>query len=193
MKQILFLHGGDSFSSYDEYVECLKSKELDYDRLKYAPRWREWIAQQATDCDVLVPTMPNGFNAVYEEWVIYFEKILPLLTGDVTIVGHSLGGMFLAKYFHNNTLPKKIRRIVIVAARYRGDEDGSFIVTSAKGVEKSAEEVHLFHSEDDPLVPYENMAEFKKDIPSAVVHTFKTRGHFIDPTFPEMLKLVTSE
>ncbi len=109
----------------------------------------------------------------------------------MTIVGHSLGGMFLAKYFHTHTLPKKIRRIVLVAARYGGVEDGSFIVTSAKGVEKSAEEVHLFHSEDDPVVPYEDMAKFKKDIPCAVVHTFKTRGHFIDPTFPEMLELVT--
>ena len=193
MKQILFLHGGESFSSYDSYLEWLKAKELDYDRLKYAPRWREWIAEQATDCDVLTPNMPNSFNAVYAEWVIYFEKILPMLTGDVTIVGHSLGGMFLAKYFHTHKLDKKVHRIVLVAVRYGGDEDGSFVVTSAKGVERSAEEIHLFHSEDDPLVPYADMAKFKKDIPSAIIHSFKTRGHFIDSTFPEMLELVTQK
>jgi len=193
MKQILFLHGGESFSDYEHYLEWLKTKELDYERLKYAPRWREWVAQQAAGCDVLTPNMPNAFNAVYDEWVIYFEKMLPLLIVDVTLVGHSLGGMFLAKYFHTHTLPKKVHRIVLVAARYGGNEDGSFVVTSAKGVEKSAEEVHLFHSEDDLLVPYADMEDFKKDIPTAIVHSFKNRGHFIDPTFPEMLELVTQK
>ena len=193
MKQILFLHGGESFSSYDSYLEWLKNKQLNYENLKYAPRWREWVAQQATNCDVLTPNMPNAFNAVYDEWMIYFEKILPMLTGDVTLVGHSLGGMFLARYFHDHTLPKKVHRIVLVAARYGGNEDGSFVVTSAKGIEKSAEEVHLFHSEDDPLVPYADMAKFKKDIPSAIAHSFKTRGHFVDSTFPEMLELITQK
>ncbi len=193
MKQILFLHGGESFGSYEEYLAWLKAKEIDYERLKYAPRWREWIAQQAKGCDILTPTMPNGFNAVYDEWVIYFEKILPLLTGDVTLVGHSLGGMFLAKYFHTHTLDKKVHRIVLIAARYGGEEDGSFVVTSAKNLDESAEEVHLFHSEDDPFVPYADMAKFKKDIPNAIVHSFKSRGHFIDPTFPEILELVTQK
>ena len=190
MKQILFIHGGESFSNYESYLEWLKNKQLDYESLKYAPRWREWIAQQAVDCDVLLPTMPNGFNAVYDEWVIYFEKILPMLTDGVTLVGHSLGGMFLAKYFHTHRLEEKVHRIVLVAARYGGDENGSFVVASAKGVENSAREVHLFHSEDDPLVPYADMAKFKHDIPSAIVHSFKSRGHFIDSTFPEMLELI---
>ncbi len=133
MQQILFIHGGESFSKYESYLERLKNKQLDYESLKYAPRWREWIAQQAVDCDVLLPTMPNGFYAVYDEWVIYFEKILPMLTDGVTLVGHSLGGMFLAKYFHTHKLEEKVHRIVLVAARYGETKTAALLWHQPKG------------------------------------------------------------
>jgi predicted alpha/beta hydrolase family esterase len=118
MRQILFIHGGNSFPSNDEYLEDLRSLEMDYKRLKYAKRWREWIAEQLPDDDVLTPTFPNGFNAQYDEWVIYFEKIVPFLKDGYSLVGHSLGGMFLAKYLHTHVLPVKARHIVLLAARY---------------------------------------------------------------------------
>lgn len=191
MQQILFLHGGDSFSSHDAYINSLKNRTLDYERLKYSPRWREWIASQLPSDDILTPTMPNGFSAQYDEWVIYFEKILPFLTQQTTLVGHSLGGMFLAKYFNTHTLPQKIRKIILIAAAYGDDEDsGSFAVTSAIGVDRSTDEIHLFHSKDDTVVPYSHMAKFKKDLPSAIVHSYSDRGHFNQASFPEFLELV---
>jgi predicted alpha/beta hydrolase family esterase len=193
MQQILFLHGGDSFSSRGAYLSSLNARILDYERLKYHPRWREWIATQLPYDDVLTPTMPNSDNAQYEEWVIYFEKIIPLLKGDFTIVGHSLGAMFLAKYLHSQTLPRKARKVILVAGRYGSsphEDTGSFTVNSARGVEKSAHSVHLFHSVDDPVVPYEDMERFQSDIIGAQTHSFTTRGHFVDTTFPEMLVLL---
>ena len=193
MKQVFFLHGGGSFSSYDAYIKSLKAKEIDYDSLKYSPRWREWVAQNMLGADVLLPTMPNGYNAVFDEWVIYFEKLIPFFGDDVTLVGHSLGGMFLAKYFQTHHLARGVHRVVLVAARYGGDDEddnGSFVVESATNLPKSTEEVHLFHSVDDPFVPYEDMAKFHRDMPEAILHSFNDRGHFIDPTFPELLELV---
>jgi predicted alpha/beta hydrolase family esterase len=193
MQQILFLHGGDSFSSRSAYLESLNARTLDYERLKYHPRWREWIATQLPDDDVLTPTMPNSDNAQYDEWVIYFEKIIPLLRDNFTIVGHSLGAMFLAKYLHTHTLARKAQKIIMVAGQYGlspDDDTGSFTVTSARGVENSTLSVHLFHSSDDPVVPYDSMAKFHADIDGSHVHPFSTRGHFIDTTFPEMLDLL---
>lgn len=191
MKQILFLHGGDSFRTPKEYLTNLKKKPIDYERLKYSRRWRDWIAQQMTDHDVLMPTFPNGDNAQYDEWVIYFEKIIPFIKPGYSLVGHSLGAMFLAKYLHENVLPVTARQIVLIAGRY-GDtkENGSFDVTSAKGLERSAEEIHLFHSEDDPIVPFGDVAKFHADAPGARIHHFKTRGHFLQTEFPELLELL---
>ncbi|HEU0266727.1 MAG TPA: alpha/beta hydrolase [Candidatus Saccharimonadaceae bacterium] len=196
MKQVLIIHGGDSFDSYKQYLESLKSRMIDYERIKYHTNWRTWIAEKMPEVDVLLPTFPNSSNAVYDEWKIFFEKIVPFLGDDVQLVGHSLGAMFLAKYLHSHVLPIKARRIILLAAQHDNVHEvevgdiGSFKVESAEGVEQSTDEVHLFHSHDDPVVPYESLKHIKTNLPTATVHSFSDRGHFLDPTFPELLELL---
>ncbi len=193
MKQVLIIHGGDSFSSYDAYINSLRAKDIDYERLKPQRKWRSWIAEQMPEADVLLPTFPNGYNAVYEEWVIYFEKLIPLLGDDTRLVGHSLGAMFLTKYLHDNQLPSKVRQLILVSGQYgerAGDDMGSFVVESAAGLEQSADEIHLFYSADDPIVDYAGLAMYKADLPNAIVHDFEDRGHFLADTFPELLNLL---
>lgn len=193
MKQVLIIHGGESFSSYDAYINDLRSMQLDYERLKPRPNWKQWVVKQLPNADVLLLTFPNGYNAVYDEWKIYFEKILPFLDGNVPLVGHSLGAMFLAKYLHKNVLSSRVEQIILIAGRYRTDDEnhgGGFIVKNASGVERSSNEVHLFHSEDDPVVEYESLSKFAHDIPGATVHSFTDRGHFLQETFPELLELL---
>lgn len=193
MKQVFILHGGDSFSSYEAYLDQLKATTIDYEHLEPKQSWKHWLATQLPDTDVLLPSLPNSDNAVYDEWKIYFEKLLPFFGDDVQLVGHSLGAMFLAKYLHEQPLPQKIKQLILVAGGYDDDthEDlGSFKVTSATGLELSADEIHLFHSEDDPVVPYGELAKFERDVPSAQVHTFTDRGHFLDSEFPELLELL---
>ncbi len=193
MKQILIIHGGESFSTYDSYLEHLRSTPVDYERLKPQQKWKSWLAQQMPEADVLLPTLPNGYNAVYDEWQIYFEKLIPFFGDDMRLVGHSLGAMFLAKYLHSHPLKRKVRQVILIAGAYDGDsvEDlGSFRVDSAINLPKSTDEIHLFHSEDDPIVPFAELAKFQADLPSASSHTFVNRGHFNDETFPELLELL---
>ena len=193
MKQVIILHGGDSFKTYETYIKNLKSSAIDYERLKSQKKWRQWISDQMPDSDILLPTMPNSDNAVYDEWKMYFEKLLPFLTDDVGLVGHSLGAMFLAIYLNDNPLPKPVRQLILIAGGYDDDplgEYGSFMVKSAKNVSKSADEIHLFHSKDDPVVPFGELVKFQQDLPSAISHTFTNKGHFLDPTFPELLKIL---
>ena len=196
MKQVLIIHGGESFNSYESYLDSLKSKEIDYERLKRQKSWKSWIAEQMPEADVLLPTFPNGYNAVYDEWEIYFEKLLPFLGDDVRLVGHSLGAMFLAIYFNKKSLSRPVRQLILVSGGYDDDtneELGSFKVASARNIAKSAEEIHLFHSQDDPIVPYAELAKFERDIPNAVVHQLDGRGHFNDPTFSELLTILEQE
>jgi predicted alpha/beta hydrolase family esterase len=146
-----------------------------------------------SDSDVLTPSMPNKDNAQFDEWKIYFEKILPFLSGEVQIVGNSLGAMFLAKYLQENPLERPVKRIVLVAPGYDDDSNedlGSFGVTSATRLGESAAEVHLFHSQDDPVVPYAESAKYLADVPDLVFHNFTSYGHFLEPTFPELLELL---
>lgn len=193
MKQILIIHGGDSFSSYDAYIRSLRSLEISYDRLRQQKKWKTWLVEQLPEADVLLPTFPNGSNAVYDEWVIYFEKLLPFLHDEVYLIGHSLGAMFLAKYLNEAPLNKPVKKLLLVAGGYDDEsmEDlGSFKVTSAKNLPQSADEIHLFHSEDDPVVPYSELAKFQADLPDAIIHSFENRGHFLDESFPELLAIL---
>ena len=194
MTQILFIHGGDSYKSYELYLADLTAQTIDYERLKYHKNYRAWIAEQLPSDDILVPNFPNGHNAQFNEWSIYFEKIVPLLHDGAIIVGHSLGAMFLGKYLHENTLPFTASKIILMAGRHGKDDPeghaGSFVVESAAGLERSANEVHLFHSTDDPVVDYVSLELFKHDIPDAHVHMFEDKKHFNQPTFPELLELL---
>ena len=193
MKQIVIVHGGSSFNNYENYLNNLKNSQLHYERLLWVQKWRDWLAQEIVVADVLLPDFPNKQNADYTEWKIYFEKLLSLLRNDIQLVGYSLGAMFLAKYLHESPLSKPVRRLVLVSPCYDDEsvEDlGSFQVTSATGLETSAKEIHLFHSKDDPVVPFTELAKFQRDLPTATVHIFEDRNHFFQPTFPELKELL---
>ena len=196
MKQVLLINGGESYNSYDAYLQDLRNQPIDYEKLKPRKFWHQWVAEQLTEYDVLLPRFPNSQNAVYNEWKIYFEKLIPFFGDDVQIIGHSLGAMFLAKYLHENPLQSPVRRLLLVSGGYDDEtnEDlGSFRVDSATGLEKSTREVHLFHSADDPVVPFTELAKFQADLPEATTHTFDDRGHFIDETFPEILNILQAD
>lgn len=193
MKQVLIIHGGSSFSKYEDYLENLKNSAIHYYRIKHRKSWKTWITEQMHDTDVLLPNFPNGSNAVYEEWKIYFEKLIPFLEDNVQLVGHSLGAMFLAKYLSENPLSKPIKRIILIAGGYDDDSNedlGSFKVTSAKNMNLNASEVHLLHSEDDPVVPFSELAKFQADLPNSIIHVFSNYGHFNSETFPELLEIL---
>lgn len=193
MKQILIIHGGNSFSSYEAYREYLKNKELNYSKLIQPIRWKERLTDDLPDFDIIFPSMPNSANAVYDEWVIYFEKLVSFFGDDVQIVGHSLGATFLAKYLHSKPLASKVRRLILVSGAYDDEsleELGSFAVSSAENLSLSAHDIHLFHSKDDPVVLFSELAKFQNDLPSATSHVFEDRGHFIDDSFPEIEELL---
>ena len=83
MTQIVIIHGGDSFSSYDKYLKDLKNRQLDVDQLRPNKRWKDTVIAAFPGADILIPTMPNSANAQYDEWVIWFEKIIPYFSDDV--------------------------------------------------------------------------------------------------------------
>ena len=193
MRQIFIIHGGSSFNSIKRHKEYLTQLELSYDRMKLHKKWPQLIAESLTECDVLLPVMPNSNNAKYDEWKIYFEKMIPFFKDDIILIGHSLGGTFLAKYLHEHPLKNPVRALLLVAPCYNDEslEDlGDFALSNATNVSRSAHEIHIFHSIDDDIVPFSELAKFQADIPDAITHVFENRGHFIDATFPELLEIL---
>ena len=196
-KQIIAIHGGDTFETYEQYLEFLKNFPIDFERLKKRG-WKDSLGEKlGSDFDVFIPRMPNSLNAKYPEWKIWIEKLIPFFDEEIILLGHSLGGTFIVKYLSENTLPKKIKATFLVAACYDGDNSeyslGSFKLPEAiEGFKKQAGKVFLYQSKDDDLVPFADFEKYKIALPEASARVFENRGHFGQEDFPEIVTDIKS-
>lgn len=192
MKQQVFaIHGGNAFDTYEEYIADLKQQEVTIERTRSLD-WKGNLQKVLGDSyEVILPRMPNSQNARYAEWKIWFEKFVPQLKEDVIFIGHSLGGIFLAKYLSEETYPKQIKATLLVAAPYNAPDDHPYvdfnILTDLSGLEKQGGKVILYHSKDDQMVPFSNFERYQRELPSAVVRVFNDRQHFNSADFPELI------
>jgi predicted alpha/beta hydrolase family esterase len=195
-RQIVIIHGGNAFEKYEDYIAYLTAKELRIEKL-LSQGWKLNLGQKLGNTyQVLNPQMPNSLNARYAEWKIWFEKIIPLLDDTVAFIGHSLGGIFLAKYLSENTYPKKIRATFLIAAPYNTKDQHplvDFIITEDLSLfAQQAGEVFLYQSTDDMVVPFENVTSYQKALPNAQIRIFKDKQHFNQEEFPELIADIVS-
>ena len=197
-KQVVVIHGGDTFETYEGYLYFLKNFQIDPDYFKNKG-WKNTLQDElGDDFEVIAPNMPNKINAKYLEWKIWFEKFFPFLNEGVIFVGHSLGGTFLAKYLSENILPKKIKTIILIAAPL--DDENSeeslndfALSESLKKITEQVGKIYLFHSKDDPVVPFEQADKYKNALPNSEIIAFTDRQHFNQEHFPELVELLKKE
>ncbi len=195
-KQVVVIHGGDSFSTYEEYISFLKDFEVDLEYFKKR-KWKDSLQEKLGSAfEVIAPQMPNKFNAKYLEWKIWFEKLSGVLNEEVILVGHSLGGAFLAKYLSENQFSKIIQATFLVSAPYSIDGNRALVEfippSSLKNLEQHGGKIFLYHSKDDPIVPFSEYEIYKKALPKAEVRVFEDRGHFSSEEFPEIIQDILS-
>ena len=194
-KQVVVISGGDTFATYKEYLNFLRNYKIDIDRYKSDKTdWKPWLRQVLGESyEVILPKMPNVTNARFEEWKLCFEKFIPFLNSGVVLVGHSLGGSFLAKYLSKNQFPKKIEAVFLVAACF-GDNLPEYkavdfhISNDINKLSIQARNIFLYHSKDDPVVPFADLIKFKEKLPIAQIRIFDDGGHFIQEEFPELVE-----
>lgn len=196
-KQIIFIHGGTAFSSYESFLSHLKTKTIwDPKGIEKQKRWKETILEEfGSKCDVFYPSMPNSQNAKYMEWKIWFERYFAYVTGEVILIGHSLGGFFLAKYLTESTVPFPITALYLVASPFRPDDfqgedcaDFAFDPSNVPNLIEKVKSITIIHSKDDQVVPVSHAEMFHVALPHAKYMLFEDRGHFLDPTFPEIIE-----
>ena len=193
-KQVFVIHGGDTFETYEDYLAFIKSFEIDFERYRTGSSdWkRSLIPALGEAYEVIFPDMPNKINAKYLEWKIWFEKFIPHCNPGIIFVGHSLGGTFLAKYLSENKFPVSIRALFLVAPPF-GDNLPEYTLAdfalpqNFALLEKQVPKIFLYQSEDDPVVPFSDFKKYQIVLKNAVGKTFTNRGHFKQPTFPELV------
>jgi uncharacterized protein len=201
--QVFYIHGGDSFSKPEDFMQSLSTMPVrNLPGKESCNFWTKTLAEDlGEEYEVFMPSMPNKQNAHYEEWKIWFERHFEYLRDGVILVGRSLGGMFLAKYLSENTLPFEIKTVFLLSApcgKYEdefGNDCGSF--QFEKGIlaklAQYKDKIQLWHSKDDFVVPFQHVLEYKKHLPEAVLVTFEDKNHFLISEFSELLDKIRTK
>ena len=197
-RQILIIRGGEAFEKEEDYLEYIRTEKLDpYENTK---NWRDWIIWALSEThDVLVPLMPCKQKAEYKSWKIWFERHFEFLQDEnPSVIGHSLGATFLLKYLSENNFPRKIKQLHLIAPATTNEPPlylerlatFKFDLSKINAITKNCEEVHVWYSEDDDLIPQENFQIARQYLPDAIFHVFTNRGHFRQPAFMELLQSI---
>jgi uncharacterized protein len=190
-KQVVFVHGGEVYDSYDTFIEDLKTFTVD--RYSQAKKWRMSLQEElGSGFEVFLPEMPNKLNAKYAQWKIWMDKYLPFLSDGVVFIGHSLGGVFLTKYLSEERVAVSVRALYLVAAPFfthDSSEGGDFRIDIEKlgGLTQKVQEIVLFHAKDDSVVPFSHAEAYMSALPNARLRIFEKGGHFVQESFPELV------
>jgi len=195
MKQLIYIHGWMCFPNNDAFCRALETR--DYNPFENKNDRKDWFEELKWIYQIIRPEMPNKNMASYKAWKIRFEKIFPYLNDEyLIIVGHSLWAMFLVKYLWENKFPKKIKQLHLMSTVFdesdMSDEekyawDFAYDPKIIPNIEDQAEEIFLYHSTDDDLVPYSHTEKIKAYLPKAKLMTFTDRGHFFQSEIPEII------
>ena len=196
-KQVIFIHGGEVFKPKEEFYNHLKTTNFDLQRFK-KKRWRDWLSYKlkADGYDWIFMEMPCKENADYKAWQLWFERLLPYLKDGVILIGHSLGGSFLLKYLSENILNLEIGQLHLVAPAIEvesnpGLDDFATDLNIWSGFKTEPKALYIYHSIDDPVVPFEDSQKFKQIYSKANLYKFNDRHHFIGEDLPELYQNIT--
>ena len=188
-KQLIFIHGGEAFNNETEYLNWLKTYQVEKPDGAPPKKWRSELFEklQNQDWQIIAPTMPCYKNAKYEHWKIWIEKYLPYIKDGAVFIGHSLGASFLSQYFQEKEVGR-FSQLHLVAPAYNLQAGGFKHGENFSLLEKQFEEIYIYHSKDDIVVPFEDSKKLHALISNSKFITFEDRNHFFDERSPEIDK-----
>jgi len=195
---ILVLGGGDTFPSKEAFVEDLQTKEVYLERMKYVPNWKQNLQNElGDDFEVFLLRMPMADNAEYDLWKLWFEKVMEALNRPCILIGHSLGAMFLLKYFSEQKPKNTVKALFLIAPEYLGPKKERNLKCfdlkeDISSLTEAVQCIVFFHSTNDPVVSYVNQSLFQKLLPKAEFIALADRGHFNMEHFPELVERIKS-
>lgn len=197
--QILFVHGGMTFKTHEDYINWLKTREVSLES------YTSWSGKHLSDgledcCDIIKPRMPLKDDAKYDDWKINFERYLDVMDDEIILIGTSLGGIFLTKYLSENKVDKKLISVYFVCAPFDGElsnEDlvGGFeLQDDLSLIEKNCNNLTFLFSADDDIVPVSHADKYSKALPNAKVIILEGKnGHFCVEELPEIVVLIKKD
>lgn len=191
-QQVLYVNGWVPKENYESYEDFLSGLEYNPYEEKFLS-WNKTLGEYLwEDWECLRAPFREREYADYTEWKVMFEKVLPYLRQDLCIWAGSLGWTFILKYIWENDgilhpeTGKKIRikKIFFIApaiADTHAEKLGSFSFDLEQvypRIQRWCEEIYIYHSKDDPVVPFEQALALNNYLPEAIFREFEDKGHF---------------
>lgn len=131
-----------------------------------------------------LPKLANPEDPTYEEWRRKLDEECEALGGKkVILIGHSFGASVLLKYVTEHDPKVSIEGLFLLASPYwSADEDWDH---ASYQLQKNYQErlsnvrkMYLYHSNQDPVVPYAHFERYVQEIPFACGRTLDGRSHY---------------
>ncbi len=191
-RQVLVVHGGHAWATRAAYLEYLRMTPVHLDRMRAQQDWKATLGVNLANAyDVLTPRMPCSDCAHFEEWALWFSRVMEHVGDEVVLVGHSLGGLFLAKYLAERDVERTVAALFLVAAPWtvvgdKTDLESFALPHDLSRLSEQVPHVYVYHSEDDPVVPVGDANKYCTALPRTVPRIFTDRGHFNAIRLPEL-------
>jgi predicted alpha/beta hydrolase family esterase len=131
--------------------------------------------------------MPRPAAPKYWAWARRIDELMAGLR-EPLLIGHSFGASVLLKYLSETVRRPAIAALFLVATPFWGPDFAEFALPPDFGVRlRDVSPLYLYHSRDDPEVPFEHLKRYSRVLPQAIVRALDGRGHeFNQPQFPEL-------
>lgn len=144
---------------------------------------------------VLAPTMPHPDEPRYRPWRDWIEQELSTVQGSVILVGHSFGGSVLMKYLADGTIQPAVRGLFLVSVPYWGPDGWQYEeydLPDGFAARLPESPIFLYHSRDDPHVPYAHLDLFAGHLPQAILRPLDGSEHSFTGGLPQLVTDIQS-
>ena len=125
-----------------------------------------------SDYEVVAPEMPDAaIGPHYLPWRNKIDAQLRVIDGPVVLVGHSFGGSVLLKYLAEGPPPGSIAGLFLVSVPFWGPEGWAYdeyALPEGFPSRLPATPIFLYHSREDPHVPFAHLALYEERLPNAI-------------------------
>lgn len=145
--------------------------------------------------NIIHPAMPSPSDPYYAEWKKEIRRTLDLVEGEVTLIGHSLGGSVLLKYLAEEVVNIPINKLISIAAPFWGinkEWQRKDFILKSNSSEKIPYVPNTFflHSKLDPIVPIEHMQRYSKQFPGAKCIELEGDAHLFTDGLPKLVEVL---
>jgi predicted alpha/beta hydrolase family esterase len=135
--------------------------------------------------EVRYPEMVDEDNPDVDAWGRQIDRELEAMSGDVIVVGHSIGASVLLKHLSEGELPPKVRGIFLLATPSWGADDfwhWEECTLDPAAIRRLTRHVPvaLYHAVDDESVPFSHLERNRGLVPGGSIHVVAEGGHQYD-------------